>query len=145
MVSLSNDRGAGRVSVEALDERGSFRNFLALQGTIIPPKGEKQIVSLPQTGPGHYEAGFVMREPGAYVVAVSELQNGQVRATEVVGESLNYSPEFDAAGPNLGLLRRLAESTGDPGLDTVLAEIELRVEVELAKIGMPRSGAQGNV
>jgi hypothetical protein len=39
----------------------------------------------------------------------------------------------------------LAESTGDPGLDTVLAEIELRVEVELAKIGMPRSGAQGTV
>jgi hypothetical protein len=36
----------------------------------------------------------------------------------------------------------LAESTGDPGLDTVLAEIELRVEVELAKIGMPQTGAQ---
>ncbi len=32
----------------------------------------------------------------------------------------------------------LAESTGDPNLDTVLSEIELRVEVELAKIGMPR-------
>jgi len=31
----------------------------------------------------------------------------------------------------------LSESTGDPNLDTVLAEIELRVEVELAKIGMP--------
>jgi hypothetical protein len=31
----------------------------------------------------------------------------------------------------------LAERSGDPGLDAVLAEIELRVEVELAKIGMP--------
>ncbi|RAI45404.1 flagellar assembly protein FliX [Rhodoplanes roseus] len=28
----------------------------------------------------------------------------------------------------------LKESTGDPGLDSVLAEIELRVEVELAKM-----------
>jgi len=36
----------------------------------------------------------------------------------------------------------LAESTGDSGLDTVLAEIELRVEVELAKIGMPQTGHQ---
>lgn len=36
----------------------------------------------------------------------------------------------------------LAEPTGDAALDTVLAEIELRVEVELAKIGMPQSGAQ---
>jgi len=31
----------------------------------------------------------------------------------------------------------LAEPTGDPGLDTVMAEIALRVEVELAKTGMP--------
>ena len=31
----------------------------------------------------------------------------------------------------------LAEPTGEPGLDTVLAEIALRVEVELAKVGMP--------
>ena len=34
----------------------------------------------------------------------------------------------------------LAEPTGDPGLDNVLAEIGLRVEVELAKVGMPQSG-----
>lgn len=39
----------------------------------------------------------------------------------------------------------LADSTGDPGLDTVLAEIELRVGVELAKIGMPPTGSQGAV
>ena len=39
----------------------------------------------------------------------------------------------------------LAEPTGDGGLDTVLAEIELRVEVELAKIGMPQAGAQRTV
>ena len=39
----------------------------------------------------------------------------------------------------------LAESTGDPGLDTVLAEIELRVEVELAKIGMPQTDRQSAV
>jgi hypothetical protein len=31
----------------------------------------------------------------------------------------------------------LTEPSGDPGLDTVMAEIALRVEVELAKVGMP--------
>ena len=36
----------------------------------------------------------------------------------------------------------LAEPSGDPALDTVLAEIELRAQVELAKIGMPQSGRQ---
>jgi len=33
----------------------------------------------------------------------------------------------------------LSDPTGDPGLDGVLAEIGLRVEVELAKIGMPEN------
>ena len=36
----------------------------------------------------------------------------------------------------------LAEPTGDGALDTVLAEIELRVGVELAKTGMPQAGAR---
>jgi hypothetical protein len=36
----------------------------------------------------------------------------------------------------------LSEATGDPGLDTVMAEIDLRVEVELAKIGMPTGQAK---
>ncbi len=31
----------------------------------------------------------------------------------------------------------LKEATGDPGLDEVLAQIDLRVEVELAKLGGP--------
>lgn len=34
----------------------------------------------------------------------------------------------------------LGERSGEAGLDTVLAEIELRAQVELAKIGMPQSG-----
>lgn len=34
----------------------------------------------------------------------------------------------------------LSEPSGDPMLDSVLAEIALRAQVELAKIGMPESG-----
>ena len=37
----------------------------------------------------------------------------------------------------------LSEPSGDPALDAVLAEIELRAQVELAKIGMPQSGGKG--
>ena len=39
----------------------------------------------------------------------------------------------------------LGEPSGDPALDAVLAEIELRAQVELAKIGMPQSGRQDAV
>jgi hypothetical protein len=47
------------------------------------------------------------------------------------------SGNFDAS--TVGRLRdaaaNLKTSSGDPGLDAVLSEIELRVEVELAKVG----------
>jgi hypothetical protein len=36
----------------------------------------------------------------------------------------------------------LAEPSGDPELDAVLAEIEPRAQVELAKIRMPQSSRQ---
>jgi hypothetical protein len=36
----------------------------------------------------------------------------------------------------------LVEPTGDPGLDTVMAEIALRVDVELAKTAMPGERAK---
>jgi len=36
----------------------------------------------------------------------------------------------------------LPEPSGDAALDAVLAEIELRAQVELAKIGMPQTGCQ---
>src|ERR1700741_3314808 len=39
------------------------------------------------------------------------------------------------------VVAELADRTGEPGLATVLAEIELRVGVELAKIGMPPNDA----
>jgi hypothetical protein len=36
----------------------------------------------------------------------------------------------------------LSEPSGDPALDTVLSEIGLRAEVELAKLGMPHTDGQ---
>ena len=43
-------------------------------------------------------------------------------------------------GPRIRtLLTERRAATGDPGLDEVLAHIELRAEVELAKLGALRS------
>ena len=46
-----------------------------------------------------------------------DIKDGQVRGSQVVGASVNYSPEFNAAEPNLNLLRRLAETGGGKMLD----------------------------
>jgi len=103
------DKGEGHISVEAVDARGNYRNFLNLETVVVSPKGENQVVRLEQTGPGHYEAKFPTKEVGAYLMNLLDQGSGRSQA---LGLSVNYSPEFDDAEPNLSLLRRLAELGG---------------------------------
>ena len=118
---VSVDKGEGNISVEAIDAQGNFRNFLNLQTVVVSPKGERQTVRLEQTGPGHYEAKFPTKEVGAYLMNLMDLKDGELRGSQILGASVNYSPEFTASEPNLNLLRRLAESGGgkvlEPGID----------------------------
>jgi uncharacterized membrane protein len=111
------ENGQGVISVEALDEKGNYRNFLDLQTVVDSPKGEKQVVRLEQTGPGHYEAKFPTKEVGAYLLNLMEMKGGKPVGSQTVGASVNYSPEFTAPEPNLNLLRRIAESGGGKLLD----------------------------
>ena len=114
---VSMDKGEGQISVEALNADGNYRNFLDLEGVVVSPKGETIHVPVTQTGPGHYEARFPTKEVGTYLVNLLDKTNGVVQARQVVGASINYSPEFTAAEPNISLLRRLAESSGGRVLD----------------------------
>jgi uncharacterized membrane protein len=116
---VSVEKGEGLINVEALDEQGNYRNFLNLQTIVVSPKGERQTVRLEQTGPGHYEAHFPTKQVGAYLLNLMDLKEGQVRGSQVVGASVNYSPEFTAPEPNLNLLRRIAESGGGKILDPI--------------------------
>jgi uncharacterized membrane protein len=112
------DKGEGLINVEALDEQGNYRNFLNLQTIVVSPKGQRQTVRLEQTGPGHYEARFPTKEVGSYLLNLMDLKEGQVRGSQVVGASVNYSPEFNASEPNMNLLRRISESGEGKILDT---------------------------
>ncbi len=111
------DKGEGVINVEALDEKGNYRNFLNLQATVVSPKGERHVVRVEQTGPGHYEAKFPTKEVGGYLVNLMQVENGQAVAGQVVGASVNFSPEFAAADPNFNLLKRIAEAGGGKMLD----------------------------
>ncbi len=109
---VSIDKGEGHISLEALDEGGDYRNFLNLQTTVVSPAGEKQTVRLEQTGPGRYEARFPTKQVGSYLMNVMEVKDGKLVASQVVGASVNYSPEFSAPEPNVNFLNRLAEAGG---------------------------------
>jgi uncharacterized membrane protein len=111
------DKGEGLINVEALDAQGDYQNFLNLETIVVSPKGERQTVRLSQTGPGHYEARFPTKEVGAYLLNLMDIKDGQVRGSQVVGASVNYSPEFNAPEPNFNLLQRLADSGRGKVLD----------------------------
>jgi Ca-activated chloride channel homolog len=119
------DKGEGHISVEAIDDKGDFRNFLTLQTAVLSPKGERVNVRLEQTGPGRYEARFPTKEVGAYTLNIAEMKDGKPLGYQSAGASVNYSPEFNAPEPNLNLLARLAESGGgkllEPLTPTMLA------------------------
>jgi uncharacterized membrane protein len=111
------ERGEGTINVEALDANGNYRNFLNLETIVVNPKGERVTVRLEQKGPGHYEGKFPTKEVGAYLLNLLEKKNGQLQGSEVLGASVNYSPEFATTEPNLNLLRRIAEAGGGKILD----------------------------
>jgi Ca-activated chloride channel family protein len=114
---VSVDKGEGHISVEALDEKGDYRNFLNLQTVVVSPKGDRQTVRLEQAGPGRYEAHFPTREVGSYLLNLMEIKDGKLAGSQAVGASVNYSPEFNATEPNVNLLKRLAEAGGGKLLD----------------------------
>ena len=114
---VSLEKGDGVINVEALDTQGNYRNFLNLQAIVVSPKGERVVVPVRQSGPGHYEAKFPTKEPGVYAVNVVEMDGEKVVAQQTAGASINYSPEFVDPQPNYNLLRRLAEAGGGRMLD----------------------------
>ncbi len=114
---VSVDRGLGAIAVEALDANGNFRNFLNLEAVVVSPKGERVSVLLEQTGPGRYDAHFPTKEVGAYLINLIEKKDGKLAASQVLGASVNYSPEFLTSEPNFNLLRRIAEIGGGRILD----------------------------
>lgn len=120
---VSVEKGEGVINVEALDDQGNYRNFLNLQTIVASPKGERQTLRLEQTGPGHYEAHFPTKEVGAYLLNLMDFKDGKLQGSQVVGASVNYSPEFSTSEPNLNLLRRLAESGGGKILEPGAPEI----------------------
>jgi uncharacterized membrane protein len=114
---VSLDQGAGHLSVEAFDAQGNYRNFLHLQAAVVSPKGDRQIVRLEQSAQGRYEAQFPTRQVGTYVVNLLEVEQGRPIGSQALSVCVNYSPEFEAPGPNLPLLQRLAEAGGGQMLD----------------------------
>ncbi|MBI2844612.1 MAG: VWA domain-containing protein [Armatimonadetes bacterium] len=108
--AVSAEGGAGRVVIDAVDEKGDFLNLLQFSGSVIGPDAESRPISIEQTGPGRYEAGFDAREVGTYVVTTG-LKDRADTAPEVSVVTIPYPPEYKDLAPDTQLLKRLASET----------------------------------
>ncbi|MBV9864225.1 MAG: VWA domain-containing protein [Abitibacteriaceae bacterium] len=106
--SVDIDKGRGKITIEAVDEKGNFLNFLNPKARLVPPDLKGVDLSLDQTGPGHYEANFDARQLGTYLVNI-QTKRGDKTTSQVTGGVLPYSPEYNAVGTNDPLLSRIAE------------------------------------
>ncbi len=111
--NVSIDKGRGKVSIEAVDEKGNFVNFLNPKARLIKPDYKASDINLEQTGPGRYEAGFDARQLGTYLVNI-RTQSGDKTRSQITGGVLPYSPEYASVGTDDFLLRQIADrSNGD--------------------------------
>lgn len=110
--TLDIERGSGRVTVDAVTEKGEFLNNLRLSTTVVMPDMQSRKLELSQTAPGRYEADFQARQVGTYVVnIVQDLEDGAT-ATQTSATVIPYPPEYKDVRPNTFLLNQLARTTG---------------------------------
>ena len=102
----------GHVTVDAVDSKGRFRNFLDFQANVVKPDLSNERLPLRQSGPGRYEAEFDAGQMGTYLLNVSEMKDGKAIDSQNTGAVASYSPEYKDLKPNYSLLERLAVDTG---------------------------------
>lgn len=113
---VAEDRGRAQIEVEAITPDGAFRNLLDLQATVaFVPVGRADLeptrltMPLEQRAPGRYGAEFDTRDPGVYLVTVTERDGKKVVAMQTATLTIPYSPEFQQIGTNTALLGTVAE------------------------------------
>ena len=109
--NVTIDKGVGKVTIEAVDAKGNFLNFLNPKARLITPDYKGSDLTLDQTGPGRYEAQFDARQLGTYLVNIRTDKNGETRS-QITGGVLPYSPEYGAIGTDEFLLNGIRERAG---------------------------------
>jgi uncharacterized membrane protein len=122
VATVGHQDGRGEVTLEAVDEKGDFINFLEATSGIVFPDKTRRALPLTQVGPGRYRASFEAGEQGAYLVGISERKDQKMIGSEVASLVVPYSPEHRALGVDEGLLRDLVTISGG-GMPTAPGQV----------------------
>ncbi|MGD9494910.1 MAG: VWA domain-containing protein [Armatimonadota bacterium] len=101
-----------RLVVEAFDEEGAPLNGLEIRATLSDPAGGSEELTLPQAGPGRYEARVEAAQAGAYVAGIVARGPDGFLAQRTMGFAVPYPPDYADVAPDDDFLRRAAAQTG---------------------------------
>ncbi|MEK6530723.1 MAG: hypothetical protein AABZ48_07485, partial [candidate division NC10 bacterium] len=104
--------GIGEVTVEAVDPKGEFVNFLEAQVGVIAPDKRRSVVELEQVAPGRYRGRFPAPDEGVYLVGMAQRRGERMVGSQLAGLVVPYAQEFRDLGVDERLLRELSELTG---------------------------------
>ncbi|PYM07364.1 MAG: hypothetical protein DMD82_05730 [Candidatus Rokuibacteriota bacterium] len=116
VATVSRRDGIGEVTIEAVDPKGEFINFLDAEVGVVTPSRERTVVDLEQVAPGRYRGRFPAPQEGVYLVGMSERRGGRMVGSRLAGLVVPYSPELRDLGVDETLLRQVSELTGGGAL-----------------------------
>ncbi len=108
---------AGEITVDAVDTKGEFINFLDSQVGVVAPNRERTVIDLEQVGPGRYRGQFPATQEGVYLVGMAQRRGERVVGSQLAGLVVPYAQELRDLGVDETLLRELAELTGGAALE----------------------------
>ena len=123
-VAMSREGGTVRLTLDAADPAGGWRNDAETELTVIDPALGRINVPARQTAPGRYEADFEAPAGGAYHAEIAQRVGGRVVARQTRGVTVGYPDELRLRPTNEPLLKAVAAAGGgvyDPAPDSVFA------------------------
>ncbi len=116
VASVQRHDGVGEITVEAVDVRGEFVNFLEAEVGVVAPDKQRSVVDLEQVAPGRYRGRFPAPEEGVYLVGMAQRRGERMVGSQLAGLVVPYAQEFRDLGVDEAFLRELAELTGGGAL-----------------------------
>jgi uncharacterized membrane protein len=115
-VSVERRDGQAVVTVDGVDPRGEFINFLDGELGVVNPDKRQNVVELEQVAPGRYRGTFPAREEGVYLAGLLTRREEQTLGSRIVGTVVPYAQEYRELGADEAFLREISELTGGGAL-----------------------------
>jgi Ca-activated chloride channel homolog len=112
VATVSRTDNVGEVTVDAIDPKGEFINFLDSQVGVVAPDKTRTVIDLEQIGPGRYRGRFPAGQEGVYLVGMAQRRADQMVGSQLAGLVVPYGQEFRDLGVDESFLRELTELTG---------------------------------